>query len=343
MFFNRLKFKDGVEGEDYVTCKICGIRSNCLFNDIKRHHKMSLDEYCEKFGLSRSDLFSKKYSQEKRDTTTKAIREGKISGWKRGDQNPARRPEVRLGRMSPFSMNYHKYDELTDDEKRARIKEYLAFAQRQRDANHNNTTTLDYYTSRGYSNQEAKEMLRKRQQTFSLKKCIEKYGVEQGTARWEARQKKWLDTLNRKSAKEKNRINRLKLKGMRIANSKTYSDMSQKLFDRVFDLVKDNFKTIQYATRAKGICQINELGNLERTIRTDDHSHCYLVDFFVEDNGKIIEFDGDFWHQKRLKRDKVRDEYMKNMGYKVLRVSDTEYEKDPNSVVKRCVKFLLEE
>lgn len=44
-----------------------------------------------------------------------------------------------------------------------------------------------------------------------------------------------------------------------------------------------------------------------------------------------------------LKRDKVRDEYLKNMGYKVLRVSDTDYEKDPDAVVKKCVEFLLEE
>lgn len=43
--------------------------------------------------------------------------------------------------------------------------------------------------------EEAKLALKKRQSTFSLKKCIEKYGVEEGTKKFNERQEKWQKSL----------------------------------------------------------------------------------------------------------------------------------------------------
>jgi hypothetical protein len=50
---------------------------------------------------------------------------------------------------------------------------------------------IEYWTIRGFSEVEAKENISKEQTTFSLEKCIEKYGEDDGKQRWLDRQEKW--------------------------------------------------------------------------------------------------------------------------------------------------------
>jgi len=59
------------------------------------------------------------------------------------------------------------------------------------------TTQVEYWTKAGYTDEEAIELVRERQKTFSLDKCIEKYGEIEGLRRWEARQAKWLESRSR--------------------------------------------------------------------------------------------------------------------------------------------------
>lgn len=67
-------------------------------------------------------------------------------------------------------------------------------------------TTILYYLNQGMNLNEANIALKKRQSTFSLEKCKDKYGEEQGIVRWNERQQKWLSTMNAKSDEEKQRI-----------------------------------------------------------------------------------------------------------------------------------------
>ncbi len=71
---------------------------------------------------------------------------------------------------------------------------------------------IEYYLARGYSLEDAKNALKERQATFTLKKCTEKYGEEDGAKIWQKRQDKWQNTLNSKSPEEICKIN--KSKGM---------------------------------------------------------------------------------------------------------------------------------
>lgn len=68
--------------------------------------------------------------------------------------------------------------------------------------------------------EEAKIALKESQTTFSLKKCIEKYGEIEGTKRWEERQDKWQNTLNSKSEEEKIKINMSKSSGKNNVSNK---------------------------------------------------------------------------------------------------------------------------
>jgi len=57
------------------------------------------------------------------------------------------------------------------------------------------TSRIEYWIKKGYSNDEAKKLLSERQSTFSLKKCIEKYGEVDGVKKFEDRQNKWISSL----------------------------------------------------------------------------------------------------------------------------------------------------
>lgn len=109
------------------------------------------------------------------------------------------------GRLSPFhkgSVNYSK--------------ETLKKAIKNRSYN----TKLDYWLNKGLTEEEAKIALKERQTTFSLEKCIEKYGEIEGTKRWKERQDKWQNTLNSKSEEEKIKINMSKSSGKNNVSNK---------------------------------------------------------------------------------------------------------------------------
>lgn len=110
----------------------------------------------------------------------------------RGKNNPAYNHG---GKLSPWSEKSEFYSEEAK-QKAAENRSY--------------TTHLEYYTNNGMSEDEAKEALSERQRTFSLEKCIEKYGKVQGVEIWKRRQQKWLAALDSKSDQEKAEINKKK-------------------------------------------------------------------------------------------------------------------------------------
>ena len=61
---------------------------------------------------------------------------------------------------------------------------------------------VEYYLLRGFSEEDAKAKVSNIQSTFSLEKCIEKHGLEEGTRIWSERQEKWQETLNSKDEDE---------------------------------------------------------------------------------------------------------------------------------------------
>jgi len=72
-----------------------------------------------------------------------------------------------------------------------------------------NTVSIEYFLKKTNGNMEkAKELQKERQTTFSLKKCIAKYGEEKGLEVFNERQRKWQETLNNKSQEEIDDINR---------------------------------------------------------------------------------------------------------------------------------------
>ena len=328
LYHSHQKFPDG---SDYVECKECGIREKQIVQHIRKVHHITVDEYCDKHNCSKYDLTCKSLHDKISANVSKACKEGRC-GWQKDGKNPSHNDECRSGRKSAWSMNFKGYDGLSDDEKRQRIKELSNKVVDKMNSNCNNPLRISYYTSRGYSLDEAKQMLKDRQTTFTLEKCIEKYGKEKGQEIFEARQKKWQDTLNAKPQDEKERIFKAKM-----CNGRGYSKISQELFMQLEKYIHNEYNEIFYATNGNN-------DNNEYIVFNSNTNKSYLLDFYIKDNNKVIEFDGDYWHgEKRGNqlRDKQRENDIKALGYvNILHVKERDYKNNPQAVIDECLEFI---
>ena len=95
------------------------------------------------------------------------------------------------------------------------------------------TVQIKHWTNKGFTEEEAKEKVREQQlkRSFTLEKCIKKYGEEEGTKKYNERQEKWLNTLNNKSEEEKIRINKAKIQNSNGSVSKAEQELMKKLSD----------------------------------------------------------------------------------------------------------------
>jgi len=200
------------------------------------------------------------------------------------------------------------------------------------------STRIEYWTDQGYSDEEARKLLKKRQTTFSKKICIEKYGEEQGLKRWQKRQDKWQETLKAKPIEERDRILRAKM-----FNGKSFSNISQELFWSVYEHIKHDFNSVYFATMKNGVKVQDDSFNEYRIIRADDR--VAFLDFYIRDSNKVIEFDGDYWHGERrgnIENDKIREEMIlqNNPELDILHIKECDYNNNKEQTINRCVDFL---
>ena len=193
-------------------------------------------------------------------------------------------------------------------------------------------TQIGYWINKGNSEEEARILLSKRQNTFTLEKCIQKYGEEIGIVKYKNRQIRWRKKL---------------LDSGNLASG--YSKISQKLFDQIIKQYNGNSNKVYYATH-----------NGEYYIRMKE-SNFYQYDFTDLNQNKIIEFNGDMYHAnpsiylgencpnpflKKLTakeiwdKDKEKINVAKLRGFDVLVIWDSEYKKNPDEIINKCLAFL---
>jgi len=150
-------------------------------------------------------------------------------------------------------------------------------------------SNFEYWVKKGFSEEEAKKKVSENQITFSLEKCIKKYGEEQGKIRFTERQKKWMDSLNNNG-------------NMKIG----YSKISQELFYKLlyYYNVVDRDK-IFFGSHNKEYKLKKEGGGL------------WVYDFTDLLNKKIIEYNGDDYHGNpiKYKSDDFTHPFNKNITY----------------------------
>ena len=213
-----------------------------------------------------------------------------------------------------------------------------------RDSSHR---CVEYWILRGYTIDEATEKVTNGQATFSLKKCIQKHGAEEGNNIWNERQTKWQNTINAKSIEELERIGRAKMCGGR-----GYSKVSQLLFVKIYELIKDKLPLPYFATMGRD-GKIYDPRTFNKTCKLvhDEWFHIsknrvmMFFDFYIKETKSIIEFDGDYWHGEKRgnqERDTKRDATLLKEGFRLLRVKERDYKINPQKVIDECLKFLTQ-
>ena len=224
------------------------------------------------------------------------------------------------GKLSPWSKDFIGYEHLSDEDKNKarRQKCYCRDREDFDEIKLASNTTLEYYLSKGMSEDEAKHALRKRQTTFSLEKCIEKYGEVEGIKRFKERQEKWLSNFKRYG----------------------FSIVSQNLFWKIFEETKLD---CIFATNNNGT--YDDEHNLEYKVEVE--TSYVKLDFYIPSLNKWIEFDGDYWHGEK-RGNQERDRYREKLifeaipGIQLKRVKERDYRKNPEKIVNECVEWILE-
>lgn len=236
----------------------------------------------------------------------------------RGVKNPNHKlntSELERKSRSPFSKDFSKYEGIENIEEH--ISNFTKDAIKDRISN----TTLEYYLLKGYSLEESKRMLKDRQTTFSLEKCIDRHGNIEGHKIWLDRQEKWLSNYKRMN----------------------YSKISQELFIAVYkELIGLGFSDKVYFAKLDN--NIIHDTNKNYEYRLNLNNTYILPDFFIPSLQLIIEFDGTYYHRDNVenkKREFDRDTNIKNAGYKVLHISESEYNKNKEFTTLKLVNYIL--
>jgi hypothetical protein len=237
-----------------------------------------------------------------------------------GDKNPNHKSntttEIRKSR-SPFSSDFTKYS--SEEDKKTFIKS-IDYDKRL------TSTQLEWWLTKGYSIEEAEKLYKERQSTFTLKKCIEKHGLKDGTLKFNERQKKWKKSLYK--------------------NFKKYGDNrspSSKFANSIIIELCSSFKI--------------EIPKKEKWIYNKKINKAFSYDFVYKK--KIIEFNGDYWHcnpifykpeyfnksiqctaEEKWKLDEIKKQSAESHGYDVLVIWENEWKNDSVSTIERCIKFL---
>jgi len=299
-------------------CKICGWKAESLVLHINNVHKMSIHEYMDKYNQVLDNVIDKGCRKKWGDKL-------------KGKNNPAYNHG---GKYSPFSKNFIKYNGMSDKKKEQVINELQKVSGSNAIKNQKSSNQIGYWLKQGYTDEESKQKVSERQSTFSKKKCVKRYGKE-GLKIWKDRQEQWQNTLKSKPKEEIERINKAKM------FKRSYSQISQKLFWKIYDNIKDKYDEIYFAQLKSTKIDLSGKSNEYMNVFKDGSAAFF--DFLIKDTNKIIEFDGDYWHGEargNKKRDKIRDEKIKEAGYKILHIREKDYNNNPKTTIECCLNFI---
>jgi len=279
-----------------VTCQICQVQMKDLTSHIFHKHGMKSKQYKSMFPNMpiRSEVLLKQQSERIK-----------------GSKNPAYQHG---GKYSPFSLNFIHG---TDNVEASKIKA------KENKTKDKDNTQIEYWLKKTNGNLEkAKELLSQRQSTFSLNKCVEKYGKEKGTQIWLNRQEKWHNNYKKFN----------------------FSKISQELFWQIAEKI-DSLDEIYFAELNKNKQKDLSGVNYEFRLRLNDS--LILPDFIDNKTKKIIEFDGFYWHKVKNKKygfnlnpDIKKEKNLTKQGYSVLRIDEKDYINDKNGTLIKCLNFL---
>lgn len=189
-----------------------------------------------------------------------------------------------------------------------------------------------YWIRKGLNDDEAVKKVSKMQETFSLRKCIEKHGDKGGKEIWSERNKKWRDKVYNSGS----------------CISRGTSEMSSNFINEIMNNI-DFIGTFLFDKN-------------EKFIYSKELNKAFKYDFTYNEKKKIIEINGDFWHANpkffknkndihRISKKTVSkiwelDEYKIRLadeyGYSVLTIWEDDIRNNRKYTINKCINFLKE-
>ena len=340
------KLLKGVEGEDYIIDLWNGLPTTRIAGRwIKeRHPGRTIDEYKKEFPDAPlvCGKMSKRISESSKTYMNRPEVKEYYSNLFKGDKNPNAKcntTEEYRKSISPFSKSFKKYDGMTDEEKEKQIRDYL-----QCDRDDRNTNQIKYWIKKGYSEEEAKQKVSERQSTFTLEKCIAKYGEEEGIRRYTERQTKWSAKVE--AMYQQGMFSKVPLTQNSSIFSKFEKDMVDSIINELdLDLDIDDIN-----------CYKNSQFQLSNV---NDKCGNKIFSYDFKFGNKIIEFNGDFWHmnpdmydsdyvhpysnlsaEEKWEIDEIKLNCAFQNGYEILTIWEQEYNENKKATIQKCVDFL---
>lgn len=330
----REKNKPIIKGDlniDYIICKWCNKKVKRIYGGhIKKYHPTkTIKDYKKEFPNSPIMCETDKINTTRHSGQhMKKDKYRKMASEKmKGENNPNHKnksSKLKRKQCSPFSKEFYIKKGHSESES---IKLAKDFYKKTR-SNVAYTTQIDYWLNLGYDLETAKEKLKERQSTFTLDKCIKKYGHEKGTQIFKKRQDLWVKKLQKHFIKNGN-------------NRSPASKIANEAISEICRIINIPFS------------------EKEKFMSSKDRSVCYAYDFCF--NKKIIEFNGDYWHMNPIiydndyfdkrrkkfaheirKKDDEKIKLAKSHGYDVLVIWENEYRTNKEKTIKKCINFLNE-
>lgn len=319
----------GIEGGDYIVNLWSGLK--CLQINSQyikgRWPGKTIEDYKKEFPdapLQCGNMIKKATKNSGKHMKEEKYRKMFSENFK-GENNPNHKSKTTLEERksrSPFSKSFYLKDNpnLTDAELEQKVGEFVTTALKDRLS----PNQKEYWINKGFTEDEAIELVKERQRTFTLEKCIEKYGKIKGLKVFENRQKKWLKSLHE--------------------NFEKYGDGRSPQSKLASDLITD-------------ICDILNIEIPKKEKWISDGNKAFSYDFTYDK--KIIEFNGDYWHcnpkffkpdfyhttkkktaSELWSYDKYKVKLANKYGYEVLVIWENECNNDRNKVLEKCIDFL---
>jgi predicted nucleic acid-binding Zn ribbon protein len=331
--------ENGVENVDYVIDRWNGLATERIYGwwMKKMHPGKTIDDYRKEFPdapiTSEKDLYNttKNGGLHMKEEKYKKMFSEKF----KGENNPRHHSKVskqEIRENSPFCKEFYEKRGLTEDDR----KQFIARAE----ADRNIDTRLDYYLKLGMELSQAREALFERQRTFTLDKCIEKYGEVEGRRRWSERQEKWA-----------------KIMKIKYENGE-YDKTPHNLLDSLSSQIEQEFVTKLHNEMGLDINEsYNSLSSkYQYGIYSHDHKKRFVYDFVY--GNKIIEFNGDFWHANPNKydaddyirngkfakdvweKDEIKKKVAESEDFELFVVWESEFKKCPEETIRKCIDFI---
>lgn len=201
-------------------------------------------------------------------------------------------------------------------------------------------TQLNYWVKKGYSEEEAKKLQSERQTTFTLEKCIEKYGEIEGKKRFEERQRVWYEKISKT----------MELNG---TCNNTVSKESLKLFEPIYNEIKDRYT-----------CYIGVPNSGTSEYKLFANGLMYLFDFTIKELNLMFEYNGEAFHPnpawdkerwnnwRQTFSGKTADEYhayytqkikaAENCGFKVIQLWSSETMENNTKIIMDAIQARID-